>query len=207
VIQNEDGTAWHVFIRCQGSTKAPRPPVLQTPEAVGPSSKRPGVASIVPGAGLNCTAVKTLSATDEDNSLRETLRLILSRQDMMEACQAELMHHLEILGRQVSTQQQGLQESLETAKLVITSVEAAKVRQSQAIAQAIAATGKGDDVPSPSGGGNGLFGIFGKKEGKEGKEGKEATLKPEGASDSSTQQTAPSGEAEAKDKKWYKLGF
>ena len=66
---------------------------------------------------------KPPGAAFSDVEVREALRSILARQDMMEARQVEMMNQLEVLGRQASVQQQALMDTLEAAKSALVAVE------------------------------------------------------------------------------------
>ena len=83
--------------------------------------------SVVPGPGdmtpRNPKRNKPPGAAFSDVEVREALRSILARQDMMEARQVEMMNQLEVLGRQASVQQQALMDTLEAAKSALVAVE------------------------------------------------------------------------------------
>jgi len=81
-----------------------------------------------------------LGVMDSEADVREALRLILARQDMMEARQAEVMNQLEALGRQVSVQQQAMQDTLAAAKAAMAAVEKAAVERQRTTPSATVAS-------------------------------------------------------------------
>jgi len=133
VVTYDDGTAFHVFLRRAPPARSVNRRVnnvldsVRAAHAQEPLSPFSRGHSVVPGPGDMTPRGSSAKRAVDDVDVREALRAILARQDMMEARQAQVMNQLESLGRQVSVQQQTLQDTLDAAKTAMSAVEKASL--------------------------------------------------------------------------------